>query len=184
MIGYLKGKIIDWESTRVLVDVGGVGYQCQMPNAKCQIGDEIEIFVYTYVREDEISLYGFENKKQKAMFEMLIGVNGVGPKVAMGILSQEKVGKITEAISKADVGFFTRIKGIGKKGAQKIIIDLKNKIGSVTDLDLMSEGGDEVMDGLVAMGFDARKVADVLRELDEEMSEQEKIKLAIKKLSK
>ncbi len=185
MIGFLKGQVIDRTGGSLLVDVGGVGYKIQISNIKYQNGDEVAFYVHTYVREDEISLYGFEDKKALVMFELLISVSGVGPKVAMVILSSAKVEKIQEAVARADVSFFTAMKGLGKKGAQKIIIELKNKLGSVEELDLGDEGEDnEVVAGLVAMGYDSRKVRQVVEELAADLSESEIIKAVIKKLGK
>ena len=186
MIGYLSGKIVGRIKDQVLVDVGGVGYRVQVDSGfTIQDSGEVSIFVYTHVREDQISLFGFESKKQLELFELLIGVNGVGPKVGMAILSSSKADLITAAIAKADVGFFTAVPGIGKKGAQKIIIDLKNKVGSVSDLDLSGEEQvDELVEALVGMGFDAGKASSTLAEIDVTMDEQLRLKMAIKKLSK
>lgn len=184
MIGYLKGKIIDQDSNSVLVEVQGVGYRVvQSSKFKVENSNEIELWIHTHVREDEISLYGFGDKKTLKLFELLLSVNGVGPKVGMAIVSASSSEKISEAIARADVGFFTAIKGVGKKGAQKIIIDLKNKMGSVAELDLSSDGGDDVVEALVSMGYNREKVISVVRGLDDNLSESQKIKEALKKIS-
>lgn len=186
MIGFLKGRVIEASLREMLVDVGGVGYRVfvVVSGIKYQVSSDVKLWIHTYVREDQISLYGFGDKKQLKMFELLISVSGVGPKVAMGILGQTKVEKIQEAVAKADVSFFTAIKGLGKKGAQKIIIELKNKLGSVEELDLGDDGGDEVAAGLVGMGFEVERVRRVLREIEPGLAEEQKIKVAIRALSK
>lgn len=184
MIGYLKGRVVDSGIGYVIVGGENVGYRVVISsNFKTQSPNLVELFIHTYVREDQISLYGFADKKSLKLFELLISVSGVGPKVGMAILGGAKAEKIESAISKADVSFFTAIPGIGKKGAQKIIIDLKNKIGSVVELDLADESGDEVVQALVGMGYEQMKVVEVLGEMSEKLGEGEKIKKAIKKLS-
>ena len=184
MIGYLKGKVIDRDLAGVVVEVGGVGYAVRMVNSKWQVGEEIELWVHTHVREDELCLYGFADKKELRMFELLLTVNGVGPKVGMTVVAGASVARIEEAIARADVALFTGMKGLGKKGAQKIIIELKNKIGSIAELDLSAEGGDEVLEALVGMGYERSKVVEVLRGIDGGLSEEERIKKAIKLISK
>ncbi len=186
MIGYLRGKVIDSLGGSVLVDVGGVGYRVAIGSSKAQklkSSEEVELYVHTHVREDQISLYGFESKKALGLFELLISVSGVGPKVGMAVIGHGSAEKILEAISKADVGFFTGVSGIGKKGAQKIIIELKNKVGGVEELDLEADGGDDLVEALVGMGFDRGKVVEVLRGMEDGLSEDRRLKLAIRELS-
>jgi holliday junction DNA helicase RuvA len=204
MIGYLKGTIIDKEKDSVLLDCNGVGYKVKIKGLKdyseqsegrnkelgandksnTEVSRKVGFFIHTHVREDEISLYGFSTKEELYLFEMLISVSGVGPKVALAILSASKSDRIISAISKADVDFFTTIPGIGKKGAQKIIIELKNKVGSITEIDLGEDGHTDLVDGLTGMGFAKYDVIKVVRLLDPELSEEEKIKEAIRKLGK
>lgn len=186
MIGYLSGKVIEIDSGNILVDVQGVGYLVFVADSgKFQTDSEIKLYIHTNVKEDDISLFGFESKAQKSIFKMLLGVSGIGAKTSLAILSCGSASQIQSAIIKADVDFFKNVPGIGKKTAQRVIIDLKTKVGGVTDLDLSEPefGSDDVFDALVGMGFDPKRVQNVLKEMDATLSEQEKIKLAIKKLS-
>ena len=185
MIGYLKGEIFEVDGNEVIVMVGGVGYRVRtIQDSRFKIHESVGLYIHTHVKEDELSLYGFADKKALKMFELLIGVSGVGPKVAMNILGQRNSEKIQRAVATADVGFFTEVKGLGKKGAQKIIIELKNKLGDLQELDLGDVGGDELVAALVGMGFGRQDVVKVLSEMEVGLSEDEKIKIAIRKLGK
>ena len=183
MIGYLAGTVADkLGSNEIIMNVSGVGYRV-LTVSDYQKNKDIKIFVHTYVRQDTIFLYGFPNLNILRMFELLITVSGIGPKVAMTILRNSTLESIINAVSKADVSFFVAIPGIGKKGAQKIIIDLKNKVGGISELDLNDEGDGDIVDGLVSMGFERKSIQKVLQKIDKDKSDSEKIKLAIKTLS-
>lgn len=190
MIGYLSGKLLETDGNDVLIDVGGVGYRVRVTNGqdsrfKIQDSGIISLYVHTYVKEDQLALFGFKTKKQLKFFELLISVSGVGPKTAMGVLAHGSADQIQQAVAQADVSFFTKVSGIGKKGAQRIIVDLKSKLGSVAELDLSEPetGVDDVFDGLVAMGFAPQQVQKVLKGLDPNLTEQQKLKQAIRQLS-
>jgi Holliday junction DNA helicase RuvA len=184
MIGYLKGVVIDIDGGEVIVEVNGVGYRVVISNFKFQISDEVELYIHTHVREDQISLFGFFCKAELKLFELLISVSGIGPKLGMTILKAGKADKITEAISKADVNFFTAISGIGKKGAQKIIIELKNKVGSLSEINLSDDGDDDLVSGLVAMGYNRNAVVHVMNELSGTLKDEDKIREALKMLGR
>ncbi len=184
MIGYLEGIIIDkLDSNEIIVGVSGVGYRISTVE-DYRKSQKVKIYVHSYVRQDTMSLYGFVNLKGLQLFELLITVSGIGPKVGMSILRNTSLENIMDAISKADVSFFTSVPGIGKKGAQKVIIDLKNKVGGITDLDLNDDGKSDIVDGLVSMGFERRSIQRLLQKTDKEMTDEEKIKFVIKSLSK
>lgn len=190
MIGFLSGKIFEVDGNEIIVDVQGVGYRVRVidnQDSRFSIQDsrDVSLYTHTYVRESEISLYGFDSKKQLKFFELLIGVSGVGPKMAMNILRQGTPEQIQQAVVQADVSFFTKVSGIGKKNGQRIIVDLKSKLGSVAELDLSEpeSGSDDVFDALVSMGFDPKRVQKELQSIDASLGEQERIKQAIKSLS-
>ncbi len=182
MIGYLRGTVVDSNKETIILDVNGVGYLIHTSKHPTS-GENTKYFIHTHVREDQISLFGFETQQEIGLFKMLLSVSGVGPKVAMAIMSASDVNKIFAAVSKADVGFFTSIPGIGKKGAQRIIIELKGKIGSVQDIDL-GEDGDDIVEGLMSMGFDRKEIKKVIIKLDPKLTEGEKIKEVIRLLGK
>lgn len=182
MIGYLKGAVIHVSQDEIVVDVIGVGYKVSVPQTYKR-GQKVELFVHTYVREDTISLFGFRNSEELNLFDLLISVSGVGPKVAMLVLKNASTDKIQNAISKADVSFFTSIPGIGKKGAQKIIIELRGKMGSLADIDLADDRDDDMVNGLVAMGFTKKEAHKALSGIDSTLNDSQKLKAALTKLS-
>ncbi len=190
MIGYLKGTIVACKHEELWVDVHGVGYRVRVGSrgqgpGDRQNGNEIELYIHTAVREDAITLYGFKTMEELELFELLISVSGVGPKTGMDIIGSATGEQIETAISQADVHFFERMKGIGKKSAQRIIIDLKNKIGSLKELDLAEENEDDaVFLALKQFGFKPGDVQAALKQLDRTTSEQAQIKAGLKLLGK
>ena len=143
MIGFLKGKVELLKRPFVIVDVNGVGYKVLVPEtiyAKLSLGESLKIFTYTYVREDALDLFGFLEAEDLGLFESLLTVSGIGPKTALNIFSFGERKEIIEAIIKGDFTFFTSVPRLGTKNAQKIIIELKNKMGSgaeITENDLI-----------------------------------------------
>lgn len=190
MIGLLTGKIAFRNDPYIIVDVNGVGYKVLASYQvlfSSHVGDIVTLFIHTHVREDAIELFGFPTEQDLKVFEYLISVNGIGPKTAMGVFGVGNRETILNAIRKADVDFFTGVPRLGRKNAQKIIIELKNKLGSREDLDL-SDGTEEefqVVSALVAIGFSDREARVALRSLDGAgKSIEEKVKLALKQLGK
>jgi len=189
MISKLSGKVTFKGTHKIEIDVNGVGYEVFASVGdldKLKIGAEAEIFIYHHIAEDKNDLYGFLNRQDRLVFEMLIGVSGVGPRTAQNIFSIGSGEKILGAISKADVNFFKQVKGLGGKGAQRIIVDLKAKAGSVADLDFNLEAEDEsVFEALLNLGFMKGEARGVLTSLPEELkTENEKIKFALRQLGR
>lgn len=190
MIGFLSGKVELKDAPYIFLDVNSVGYKiCVSPNllAKLKIGDKTKLFTYTHVREDLFELYGFEEPLDLKLFEYLIGVSGIGPKTAIGIFSFGSRKEIIEAILASDVEFFTRVPRLGRKNAQKIIIELKNKFGEGKDIDLNegpSQARDEVVLALKSFGFSSSEANEAIKSLDKNLSTEEKIKQALKYLGK
>ena len=190
MIGMLTGTLALRDESYIILDVNGVGYKV-LASAQIHtvfhIGDKVTIFIHTHVREDTLDLFGFPTQQDLKVFEYLISVNGIGPKTAMGIFTIGSREEILGAIRKADVDFFTGVPRLGKKNAQKIIIELKNKLGSGEELDL-SEGSQEeqdVVNALVSMGFSEREARMGVKGIGEQGSSiSEKIRLALKQLVK
>ncbi len=183
MIGRLKGEVIETnlEDNSVIVDVNGVGYKVFVAESLNIFKGIVTLSIFTLVREQELSLYGFTTRDHHNIFSLLISVSGIGPKVAMSILSVKKPASIVSAIQSADVDFFTSVSGVGKKGAQRIIIELKNKLGGLEEIDL-KELDDDIISGLVSMGYDRKKVAETLRKIDKKLPEETIIKLAMMSL--
>lgn len=185
MIGYLRGKVVAHSKNVVWVDVNGVGYRVKVAGGQWSVDSDIEVFIHTAVREDAITLYGFLEMTDLELFELLIEVSGIGPKTAMEIVAAAKSEEIETAIRQADVNFFSRIKGIGKKSAQRIIIDLKNKIGSLKDVDLAAEDDDDaVLLALKQFGFKVTDIREALKKIDRTASEEEQVRWGLKLLGK
>jgi len=148
MIARLSGKLADLNFTQCIVDVNGVGYQVFIPMSTFdklpREGEKISLFICTQVREDAISLYGFSTMPEKQLFEILIGTTGVGPKLALSILSSMPVESFSSAIINSDLDIIKRISGIGKKTAERLIVELKDKLSKV--MPLSSTGGMAVSD--------------------------------------
>lgn len=187
MIGSLRGKITLRDGNHILVEVGGVGYRVLVPSSIATSGDEnVFLYIYTHVKEDALDLFGFPEIADLKLFENLIGVSGVGPKTAMSIFSFSNRQQIVKAVIDADVDFFTNIPRLGKKNAQKIIIELKNKLGDSSILDLNdadSVENDEIVQALEVFGFSAKEGRTVIKKLDKDLkTTEEKIKMALKYL--
>jgi holliday junction DNA helicase RuvA len=190
MIGYLAGTIKHIGTDFCIVLINGVGYEVFTPTRTLQqlLSDQpIELYVYTHVKEDQLKLFGFTSTAEKDLFTAVLGVSGVGPKTALSILSAGTVSQIQKAIIEADVLFLTSIKGLGKKTAQKIIIELKSKLGSIQELDLSdseSNYSSDVVLALQSFGFLKRDIIKTLQVLDNSLPEPELIKLALQQLGK
>ena len=158
------------------IEVGGVGYSVWVGRnfvKNHNEGEEVMVSTYMAVSENEINLFGFEKWEEVELFKMLISVSGVGPKTAAGILGEVESGEVVKAIGEADVDFFQKIKGIGKKTAQRIIIDLKSKIGGLGELDLTGDDKktepDEVFLSLKQLGFERKEIEKVIAKLPKEI---------------
>lgn len=191
MIRLLKGIIELQDGQHLVIDVHGVGYYVYATQdllARAVVGDQIKVFIYTHVREDIFDLYGFSSLEDLKLFEQFLNVSGIGPKTAIGIFAVGSRERIMTAIATSDVTFFSSVPRLGKKNAQKIIIELKNKLGSLDELDFSSptlKADGEVIEALKGFGFSAREALDALRSLDPEVtSVSEKIRLALKELGK
>lgn len=187
MIGFLKGKIEILQRPFILIDVNGVGYKVLVSESvykKLTTNENIKIFTYTYVREDALDLFGFLELEDLTLFENLITVSGIGPKTALNIFSFGERKDIIEAIIKGDVSFFTSVPRLGTKNAQKIIIELKNKMGSDQIIDLSGKDfaqNAEVIEALKGFGFTVAESQKALREIKgENLSLDQKIKMALK----
>lgn len=189
MIGKIFGKITEIHGNEGYIDTAsGVSYKVYLTPNLAHISDK-EITVYTYlnVREDELTLFGFETYELHKVFEYLIAVDGVGPKTAYTIVCTSQPDEIRKAAQGNDVAFFQKIKGIGKKTAQRILIDLSSRFGAEFDLEASeSESQDEIdaIDALVSLGFKRKQAADALKSADPKASMEEKLKQALQSLGR
>jgi Holliday junction DNA helicase RuvA len=191
MIRLLKGIIELQDGQHLIIDVNGVGYHVYATQdllAHAGIGEAVKVFTYTHVREDMLDLYGFSALEDLKLFEQFLNVSGIGPKTAIGIFAVGSRERIITAIATNDVTFFSSVPRLGKKNAQKIIIELKSKLGSLEDLDLSSptaKEDSEVVEALKSFGFSAKEALEAIRSLNPEItSVSEKIRLALKHLGK
>ena len=197
MIAYLEGKLIEKSPTHLILEVNGVGYSINIPVSTYgnlgETGNIVKVLTYQHVREDELKLFGFATKPERELFEMLISVNGVGPKVALSILSFLSVEEFQRSVLKEDLDVLTSIAGIGKKTAQRLIVELKEKLSKV---DLGVEKGveakkvasipafEEAVLALVSLGYtkyDAKNALErVAQEVKDVLPLEELIKRALK----
>jgi Holliday junction DNA helicase RuvA len=185
MISYLKGSVLERGGNYLVLLVGDIGYKVFVtPEILSKnVGSEISLYIYMKVSDDGQSLYGLPSFGDLQFFELLITVSGVGPKGALGIMSSAKRELIEQAISSQDSLMFTKIGGIGKKTAERIIVELKNKVSSLGATSLDSATGD-LMEGLMALGYKQQEIMNVLPKIDSSLSMEAKLKMALKMLSK
>jgi len=194
MISYLKGKLINKGKNYIIIDVADIGYQIfvsPVMYGELTIGDQLEIYTHHYVREDAESLYGFKNLTELEMFELLLSISGVGPKSALGVLSIAKVEDITSSIANGDATMLTKVSGIGRKTAERIVLDLRDKIsilgGSAFAGGTNGDAGinsDEI-DALITLGYSVQQAREALRQVDPKVIKPgERIRGALKILSK
>ena len=189
MIGSIRGKVILKDGNYVLIETSGLGYRVLVSEkvwSKLVLNKETFLFIYSHIREDIFDLFGFLEIEDLKLFDNLIGVSGVGPKTAMSVFSFSTRQEITDAVLKGDVEFFTRVPRLGKKNAQKIIIELKSKLKDNSSLDLSdkdSEANKDVFEALKTFGFSHKEIGEALKNIDPKVtSADEKIKLSLKAL--
>ena len=185
MIGYINGITIYKDLEKLVVNVSGVGYDVSPTRktlTKAKLGEPIELFIHTHVREDTLALYGFNNAESRQIFRHLISVSGVGPKTALEILSTTTVEKIKNAVAKAQPDVFSAVSGIGKKTAGRIILDLQTKLGQEKKLDLKAEPEkEEAVQALISLGYKKSEALAALKNVDGRLPLEEQIKMALRK---
>ncbi|MFH1402262.1 MAG: Holliday junction branch migration protein RuvA [Patescibacteria group bacterium] len=190
MIAQLTGQITYQDDNFVILDVAGVGYKVFITAETLVILKDddgpIKIWTHLAVRENALDLYGFLEKEELDFFEMLITISGIGPKTALGILKVASVNILITAVSSGDMSYLTKVSGIGQKNAQKIILELKNKIkdiGNGYNMNIKEEV--DAIDAMKTLGYSAKESADALQQIDKSITDiGEKIKQAIKLLGK
>jgi holliday junction DNA helicase RuvA len=174
MIGQLRGRLADKRPNQVLVDVGGVGYIVAVPlSTYATLGElhtEVTLLIHTHVREDALSLYGFLSSREKHLFEMLLSASGVGPTLALKILSGMSAEELIPAIRGNDLGRLTRIPGVGRKTAERMVVELKDKLEAIAITEqkpaVTSPAGVEadVISALINLGYDGRTAENAVSE--------------------
>lgn len=197
MIGYLRGKVTYLLTDYCLLDVQGVGYRVFVAGStrnQLRLGEEATLFTYLNVREDAMLLYGFYSQQEYDLFQLLISVSGVGPKVALGILSAITVEGLCRAIQQKQAAVLTKLPGIGKKSAERLILELKDKVSfagaseDALDLsDLQEPLGDDMLSeasaALISLGYTQAEIAPVMKKAGKLSSVEEMIKFALKEFA-
>ena len=191
MIAHIRGTIAEKFGNSLIVDVNGVGYEVAVSALDfdaCKLGEEKKFYTYHAVRENAEELYGFSSLMAKKIFELLIGVQGIGPKAGMAILSLAEPEEVRNAIANADAAFVAKASGVGKKSAERVIVDLSDKVGipshyGATEVKkkVINNEPDEALDALMALGFPLKEAMMALEEVDKNLPVEERIKLALKK---
>ena len=188
MISRLRGKPIAHDAEGLVLDVGGVGYRVHAtPSAirKADGADETVVETHLHVREDALQLYGFADAAERELFEQLLAVSGVGPKVALAIVSGYSPGELRRAIVREDAALFQTIPGIGKKTAQRVVLELKERIAplaAVEDAPHLGAGDGHVVarDALVELGYTAAEAEQRLAEIDPDLPPAERVRQALR----
>lgn len=189
MIGKITGTIDYVRNNYVVVDVNGVGYKVLMTDVnlgKIARVQKTSLFIHTYVREDQLSLFGFFALEELEMFELLIGVSGIGPKAALGILTIAPPATIKTAIINEDASILTRVSGVGKKTAERVILELQNKVDELpSGVQKEAQADQEVIEALVAMGYKITEARDAVKHIPKEITDvSQRIKSALKGMQK
>jgi len=166
MIAFLRGRLLQKRPNQLILDVNGVGYNVNIPiSSFSQLGErgsEAQLFIYTHVREDNLALYGFLTEKEKDLFEKLIGVSGIGPKLAITLLSGLEAEELRSAIRQSDLQKLVRVPGVGRKTAERLALELRDKLGPVSEAELPAPSrlDQEVISALLNLGC-ARPAAEM-----------------------
>ncbi len=189
MIAKIKGNIDFLRDNYVVVDVSGVGYKVFVsPYTFGKLASEniAELFTHTYVREDTLSLYGFVTLEELEMFELLISISGIGPKAALGILSIADPVAIRTAVQNEDPSILTRVSGVGKKTAQRVILELKNKVAALpAGQSKQVQTDSDALEALMALGYSVSEGREALKHISKEITDvSERVKAAMRSLGR
>ncbi|MBD3244787.1 MAG: Holliday junction branch migration protein RuvA [Candidatus Moranbacteria bacterium] len=193
MISKIKGSVIDKSLNYLIVENQGIGYKIFATNdliSKAILNNEIEVFTYLSVRETALELYGFLKKEELNFFEVLLTISGIGPKGAMGVLSQASPAQLKDSISTGDYSILTKVSGIGKKTAQRIVLELKSKLGSI-EIGESLEGSKsasldvESIEALEALGYSNQQAREALQNVNKKIKDVgQRVKEALKFLAR
>lgn len=188
VIGFLSGDVLYCNAVSLILNVNGVGYEVYPSRHVIMkgitVGQHVDLYIHTHVREDQFALYGFTDPRELELFRLLLSVSGIGPKLSLAILGSGQPDEIKTAIATADVGFFQAIPGIGKKNAQRVIVDLKAKIGGEGELDLSEKNMKQyhtLVSALRSMDMSSEEIKEMIKHVDRSAPIEEQIKQALKR---
>ena len=192
MIGRISGILLDKTPPLALIDCNGVGYECEVPMSTFyllpQVGDKVTLLTHFVVREDAQLLFGFGTNQERLMFRQLLKVNGIGAKSALAILSGLSIDELIQAVSLQEARLLTRVPGIGKKTAERLLLELKDKFTLDSALSIKGSGmasiSQDVLNALIALGYNERESLNAVKSLDINLTVNDGIKQALKYLSK
>lgn len=191
MIALLNGKVLEKTTTSVIMLVGGVGYEVLVTaedHGSLTAGSDHTLYIYEHIRENSYDLFGFTSKDIQQLFELLLGVNGVGPKMALSVLSVGSANSVRQAIASGDTKYIQQASGVGKRVAERVVVELKDKVG-LAGVDLATTGllqseinlsQDEAAAALISLGYSPQDASLALRDVDPALSAEERIKLALR----
>lgn len=190
MIATLSGKVTEKIGQLVVLEIGGAGYGLFVSFedfGALNVGEHAKLYVYEAIRENSYDLYGFRAIESKTLFEQLLSVKGVGPKMALSILSVSSSSQVRTAIANGDIKFISQAAGVGKRVAERVVVDLKDKVGLAPGEDATSflsvpaaDPSDEALQGLVALGYSVPDAAEALKDIDKKLKPADRIKAALK----
>ena len=189
MIGRLSGVIAEKTPPLVVIDVAGFGYEVDVPMSTFfnlgALGERTVLLTHLVVREDAHQLFGFLTASERAAFRQLIKISGIGPRMALGLLSGLSVAELAEAVSRQESGRLTKVPGIGKKTAERLLLELKGKLGPdlAAPATVADDNQADILQALVALGYSEKDAAAALKALPPQVSVSDGIKIALKKLS-
>ena len=183
MYNYILGTVTEIEGMYIVVEASGVGYQIHTPNPySFNIGESYKVYTYQHIREDENKLYGFKLKEEKEMFLKLIGVKGVGPKVALPILATGSIPGIIDAIERENILYLKKFPKIGDKLAKQMVLDLKGKI-SIAGVEAKQSNHDgEIIEVLKGLGYKEKDIKSIVGKIDHNLSIEDQVRDALKLL--
>jgi Holliday junction DNA helicase RuvA len=190
MIATLEGIITEKIGDVVVLENGGVGYGLLVSfedYGALHVGEKAKLYIHEHIRETANDLFGFRSLETKALFGQLISVKGVGPKMALAILSVASASQVRQAIASGDIKFISQAVGVGKRVAERIVVDLKDKVGLTASKDATgflsasaANPNDEALQGLVALGYSVKDATEALQKIDSKLPTEERLKQALK----
>ncbi|HVI68922.1 MAG TPA: Holliday junction branch migration protein RuvA [Magnetospirillaceae bacterium] len=186
MIAHVAGQVVEKTDNALIIDVGGVGYEVQVAAGDftaAHLGEPVKLYTYDHWRENAHDLFGFSGLPAKRLFELLISVSGVGPKMGLALLSLGDAEALRGAIARSDATFIQRANGVGKRLAERIVVDLKDKVGAAGINLHPVAAGDDALSALLALGYNLQQANESLAGVDTNLSVEARIKLALKQMA-
>jgi Holliday junction DNA helicase RuvA len=189
MIGHLEGRVAKVASTFAIISCGGVGYKVAATKdtlARLKLGHDASLWTHLAVREDSLDLYGFESEESLRFFELLLTVSGIGPKSALAVLDIASIEALRSSISTGNASYLTKVSGVGRKTAEKIVLELRDKVGAASEQEMSNlSSEEEAMEAMRALGYSTQEARDALRNVPASIEKPaERLRAALKTIGK